>query len=163
MALRHALLALASVVAVAAACSRKDDGGDVFCAGPHSYVNAPSNDCGRGITSLDVRAPCAVECIDPGYAECPGPCIVWRISAPQPTTCRFTAHFTNAPDFSDDAVFKAVTEIDPCNDKLVGGTYDLPGVASRGTDASVETGVMTNDAALEASVTDAGDASSDAD
>ena len=157
MAIRRAVLAVALPLSVAAACSHKDLGGDVFCAGPDSYVNAPRNDCGRGITSLDVQAPCAVECIDPGYAECPGPCIVWRISAPEPTSCRFTVHSANAPDFSDYAVFKAVTEIDPCNDKLVGGTYDLPDIASRGSDASVETGAAPNDAALEA------DAASDAD
>ena len=163
MAFRHVFLAVAALLGILAACSHKDAGGDYFCAGPDSYIYAPTSDCGTGITALDVEAPCAVKCIDPGYAECPGPCIVWRISALQPTaSCGFTVHFKSAPDFSSFVTFEAVSVIDPCNDKVMGSQYYLSnGVASRSADASVETSVTSSDAALEADVSDSSADASD--
>ena len=84
-----------------------------------------------------------------------------KISASEPTTCKFILHFKSAPDLATDVGFATVT--DPCGTHITGGQYYLPdGIASRAVDASVETGVPPNDAALEVGVTDAGDASSDA-
>ena len=113
---------------------------------------AAGNECGTGITGLDVEAPCTAECDDPGYPpDCPGPCIEWKVSASQPTTCRFTVHFKHAPDFSNVVSFEAVTPSSYCPDKIAGSWYTLPmGVASRSGDASVETGAAPTSMAFAA-------------
>jgi hypothetical protein len=161
VALGRSLLAVATVISVVAACSSGITEGP-FCPLRNSYVYAPvGNECGTGITGLDVQPPCVATCDDPGYPpDCPGPCIVWKISASEVGTCRFTVHFTHAPDFSADIAFKTVVQ-SGCPSEIAGTQYTLPvGVATRSADASVETGPPPNDAAVEA---DATDASSDAD
>jgi hypothetical protein len=155
MTLRKALLAAAAALSVFVAC-RGGGRTDSFCAGPDAYVYAPNKDCGTGITALEVEAPCTATCDDPGYAECPGPCIVWKISAPKPATCRFIVHFKSAADFSAEVSFVPVTATDRCNDQLMASSYYLPnGLATRSADASVEASASPNDAALEADTTDA--------
>ena len=160
MALRYALLGLASALSIFAACGREGPP-DFFCPSATAEVYVPNgNECGTGITGLEVEAPCTAECDDPGYPpDCPGPCIVWKVSASQPTACRFTVHFKHAPDFSDVVTFDAVTPSQYCPNEIAGSQYTLPmGVASRSGDASVETGAAANDAAVEADApSDAGD------
>ena len=160
VALGRSLLAAAAVISVVAACSSGITEGP-FCPLQNSYVYAPvGNECGTGITGLDVQTPCVATCDDPGYPpDCPGPCIVWKISASEVGTCRFTVHFTHAPDFSADVTFQTVVQ-SGCPSEIAGSQYTLPvGVAMRSVDASAETGVRPGDAASEA---DATDASSDA-
>ena len=80
-----------------------------------------------------------------------GTCIEWKVSASQPTTCRFTVHFKHAPDFSNVVSFEAVTPSSYCPDKIAGSWYTLPmGVASRSGDASVETGAAPTSMAFAA-------------
>lgn len=161
MPLRYVILGLASVLAIVAACSAGQGPVDTFCPNPDAEVLVPvGNECGTGITGLDVEAPCTAQCDDPGYPpDCPGPCIEWQITASQPTTCQFTVHFEKAPDFSDVVTFQAVTPSQYCPSNIEGSQYTLPiGVASRSGDASVETGATPSAAALEADAPlDAGD------
>lgn len=159
MTARRTLFAVAAVLSIVAAC-RSEGEVDWFCAARADAIVYANHDCGANILGLDVEAPCTAECVNPGYAECPGPCIEWRIHAPQPTTCQFTVHFKKGPDLSENAEFVAVIPTDMCPARMAGGDYYLPEAPPSFADAAVESGAPPNDAAPEA---DAADASSDAD
>ena len=75
MARRRARVVVALLLVVAAACCHKGEAVDYFCNPDAAYVYAPDHDCGAGITGFDVQGACAAKCANPGYAECPGPCV----------------------------------------------------------------------------------------